>query len=286
MRYALGLSMLCACCLAGCANTGTTGKTHDASMEWRMKSIEESFLDFREQQKKQVDEQTQANAELKERLDEYGKRLAAIEPPTAVEKDSKKAVVDDGGWVSDLKAGEGDWKEVKPESESSQPAATEPAVSTSGEAKPWASVPGEPSKKEAAGEKTQPTAPQPASAQATYESGLSLYNANQFAKAREAFESYLQRFPKTKLAANALYWKGETFYSQKNYAQAIMTFKDVAQKYPKHSKVPAAMLKTGMAYEMSGDRDNAEVYLRALVEDYPKSSPAALARKRLASYRR
>lgn len=285
MRYALASLGLLAFCLAGCVGTGTGSKTHDASMEWRMKSLEENFLNFREQQKREMETEAAENARLNKRLEALEQRIALSgQGMETVSEGPRKPRPDDSGWVSDLKDEENGWKEVDPSKETS--AQAPPKVVSSEEPKPWAKLPTpqpQPQPKKPLAKKTTKAKPQPATPKKAYDRALSLYRAEKYVEARKAFDSYLKRFPKTDLAANALYWKGETYYSQKNYPQAIMTFKDVAQKYPKHSKVPAAMLKTGMAYEMSGDVDNAAFYLRALVEDYPKSAPAGLARQRLAA---
>lgn len=282
MRYALVSLGLFAFCLVGCVSTGSGSKTHDASMEWRMKSLEENFLNFRELQKTQMEAEAAENARLNKRLAALEQRVALADPAMeTVTEGPRKAKPDDSGWVSDLKEEQSGWQEVDPSK--ATPAQPRHKVASSKEPKPWAELPTPKPQPKAPAKKVQKAKPQPVTPKAAYDYALSLYRAERFVDARKAFDTYLKRFPQTDLAANALYWKGETYYSQKNYPQAIMTFKDVAQKYPKHSKVPAAMLKTGMAYEMSGDVDNAAFYLRALVEDYPKSDPAGLARKRLAA---
>ncbi len=286
MRYAVWLFGLFAfSSLIGCVGTGAGSKTHDASMEWRMKSLEENFLNFREQQKQQMEMEAAENARLNKRLEALEQQQTSNGQPAmdTVVDAPRKQKTEDSGWVSDLKSEEGDWKEVVPEKAAAQQQQEKKKVASSPEPKPWATLPTPTSQPQQTKKKAVKKAKRPASPQVAYNQALSTYNAGKYVEARAAFDDYLKRFPKSSLAANALYWKGETYYSQKNYPQAIMTFKDVAQKYPKHSKVPAAMLKTGMAYEMSGDRDNAEFYLRALVDDFPNSAPATLARKRLAA---
>lgn len=270
MRYlSTFLFLLLSVSMVACVNTGTSGKTHDASMEWRMKSLEESFLNFREEQKRQA-----------EQLDSLDKK---VEQVTAAQQESTEiadgVTITDGaaeakpepqtqeGWVTDLKEEDKGWKEVAPEKK--------PEVAASPEPKPWDEVP-----------QPKPAPPSvdiPRTPQAMYDKGLALYNESRFADSREVFDAYLAKYPKGKLAPNSLYWKGETFYSQKNYPQAILTFKEVVSRYPKHGKAPASMLKIGMSYEMVGDKDNASFYLRTLLEDYPKSAPASIARQRLSA---
>ncbi|WP_147821744.1 tol-pal system protein YbgF [Salidesulfovibrio onnuriiensis] len=260
-----------------CVSTGTSGKTTDASMEWRMKSLEESFLNYREEQRRQAEQLDRMQSDTDRRLSAVEDALADVEgrdDAVVVEGAPKRADVPDEGWVTDLKPEDEGWKEVKPEQGAKAAPQNAPAeapkVAASSEPKPWAKVP-------------QPKpAPAPAmTAQSLYKKGYAQYEADKTADARKTFDEFLAKYPKSSLAANALYWKGETYYSDKNYPQAIMTFKDVVSRYPKHHKAASAMLKIGMSYELVGDKDNAVFYFRALVDDYPSSEPASMARKRL-----
>ncbi|ADU62878.1 MAG: tol-pal system protein YbgF [Pseudodesulfovibrio sp.] len=274
----------------GCTATRQTAATTEASTEWRIKNLEENFLNFREEQRKQAD-QSVAAAEALDR------RLAGIESDLAVLRGGEVVVAAPGdeprseGWVSDesgpddLKPEEGGW--VSSDSGTPGPAAE------SGEEKPWAEVPGAPVTIPEPTVISRSPVPAPAKAapapakvsamgaQATYDAGLAKYNGGDFEGARGAFDEFLKKYSSDGLTPNALYWKGETYYSQKDYAQAILTFKEVTSRYPKHAKSASALLKIGMSYDRVGDPDNAVFYLRALVEDFPKSAPATLARKEL-----
>jgi tol-pal system protein YbgF len=290
MKY-ITLALVAALSLSavGCTAAKQTAATTEASTEWRIKSLEESFLNFREQQRKQADQ----SGEAAEMLD---KRLTAIEEELALLKGAAVMDAPDDmnqakGWASsDLKPEESGWVDGAPEAGAD--------VAESGEEKPWAEVPGppvvipeptvidrpeaaSPSKAEAKPELAKAAKPAAMGAKATYDAGLAKYYAKDFEGARGAFDEYLSKNPKGDLVPNALYWKGETYYSQKNFAQAILTFKEVTSRFPKHAKSASALLKIGMAYDQVGDPDNAVFYLRALVEDFPKSAPAGLARKEL-----
>lgn len=291
MKY-MTLCLLAALSLltVGCTAARQTAATTEASTEWRIKSLEENFLHFREEQRKQADQ----NVAASEALD---RRLTAIESDLAVLRGGEVVVAVSGDesrseeWVSetagpdDLKPEEGGW--MSSDSGTSGPAAE------SGEEKPWAEVPGAPVAIPEPTVINRPTVPAPTKtppasakvsgmgAQAMYDAGLAKYNSGDFEGARGAFDEFLRKYPNDGLAPNALYWKGETYYSQKNYAQAILTFKEVTSRFPKHAKSASALLKIGMSYDRVGDPDNAVFYLRALVEDFPRSAPATLARKEL-----
>lgn len=287
MKY-ITLALLAALSLpmAGCTAARQGAATTEASTEWRIKSLEESFLNFREEQRRQADE----SAETAEAMD---RRLAAIEADLAVLRGGAVVVPAPGdepeaeALAPDDLAPESDGWVAGAPSDESAPAAE------SDEDKPWATVPGPPAviPEPTVVERAQPVpARKPARAaakapmaggQAMYDAGLAKYNSGDFEGARGAFDEFLNKYPGDDLVPNALYWKGETYYSQKDYAQAILTFKEVTARYPKHAKAASALLKIGMSYDRVGDPDNAVFYLRALVEDFPKSDPAVLGRKEL-----
>jgi len=297
MKYiALGLFAAFSLLAGGCTAARQNSATTEASTEWRIKSLEESFLNFREEQRRQAD----VNAETAEAVD---RRLASIEADLAVLRGGEVVVpapgraVRPGTDASDGQLPEPD--DLMPEDEgwvSDAPLAESPSIAQSGEEKPWATVPGPPAvipeptvieRPDASGAartsaRSPARTPSPvAGSQAAYDAALARYNSGDFAGSRTAFDEFLGKYPNDKLAPNALYWKGETYYSQKDYAQAILTFREVTSRFPKHAKAASALLKTGMAYDRVGDRDNAVFYLRALIEDFPASEPAALGRREL-----
>ena len=296
----LKLLLLAAICLplVGCMTSQKNVETESASTEWRIKSLEESFLNFREQQRKMADEDARSREKLEKRMAEVEAELAALRSGQAPKADAPRGET----WSSDLKPEDDGWVEGGKAAEKSAP------MVENDEEKPWAKVPEPPAvleppktipepevisrsqapkpaqaKAEFAPKPVAKPAPKPVSgAKALYERGYGQYNAGQLEAARATFDQFLAKYPNDELAANALYWKGETYYSERNYAQAILAFKEVTGKFPKHDKAAAALLKIGMSYDRVGDPDNAIFYLRALVEDFPKSSAAGLGRKELA----
>ncbi|BDQ35620.1 tol-pal system protein YbgF [Pseudodesulfovibrio portus] len=273
--------------LFGCTAAGKSATTDTASMEWRVKSLEESFLNFREKQRQMADEVVEDRDRLDQRVTDLEEKVAGLRNGTSVAVPTEETPEPPAGegWVTDLKPEDDGW--VKPEG------ATEPPVAQSGEDKPWADVPKPPAtipEPEVVKRKTAPKpAPMTASrpkakisgAQALYAKGYKQYSMDNMEGARATFDQFLAKYPSDALAANALYWKGETYYSEKDFAQAILTFKEVTGRFPKHHKSAAALLKIGMAYDRVGDRDNAIFYLRALIEDFPNSDEAGLGRKEL-----
>lgn len=292
MRHLKLFVLFACCCLAvGCTAAKQEAATTTASTEWRLQSLEESFLNFKEQQRLQADRNAENAEELGRKIEALEAQVAAVQEgrmTMAAPDDVKDMSPEDKGWVTDLKPEDDNWVEGGKPADSME---SSKAMAESGEEKPWAEVPGptesipEPKviKRQAsvAPKAPKPKAPMKSGSQVMYDRGLAKYNAGDFTGARGVFDEFLKKYPKDQLVPNVLYWKGETFYSQKDYAQSILTFKEVTARFPKHSKAAAALLKIGMSYDKVGDPDNAVFYLRALVEDFPSSSPAALARKEL-----
>jgi len=288
MKY-LKLVLLVVLCLpvVACTAAKQDTATTSASMEWRVKSLEESFLNFRENERKQEDKIAQSEEASDNRLKALEEQVAALKSGQTVMDapgvSSEEAPIDKG-WVTDLKPEEEGWVEGQ------KPQAKAP-MAQSGEDKPWAEVPGpvtvipEPKVIERPATQTAKKTAKPkktvSSSQSMYNKGLAKYRAEDFEGARGAFDEFLKKYAKDDLVPNALYWKGETYYSQKDFTQAILTFKEVTGRFPKHDKSASALLKIGMSYEKVADPDNAIFYLRALVEDFPKSDAAKLARKEL-----
>jgi len=260
---------LAACMLfAGCQTLSPS--TQAASDQWRMASLEENFLEFKESQKEESTKAAQNEEMLKARMMALEESMAALRSEMAETREALKQ------------------SSVQPMSSMK----TEPVMggAESSEEKPWANVP-QPGVKDTpkVASKTAPAKPKPQAASAStvsgaaalYEKGQQLAAAEKAEQAREVLDSFLAKYPNDKLVPNALYWKGETYYAQKDYPQAILAFKDVTQRFPKHAKAQAALLKIGMSYKNVGDADNAVFYLRTLVDEHPGSEPAKLARKLL-----
>ncbi|MGE4552596.1 MAG: tol-pal system protein YbgF [Desulfovibrionaceae bacterium] len=277
--FLLSTSLLLAVALsaAGCV-TGDRA-TRDASLEWRVQSLEKSFLDFQESHRQlQDDVQTQGKT-LAERIQALEQRLAEMEAA-------------EGGWSpgGDKPAPEAAASASALSSAASAPetgvAAAVPPVQAgpeSAEDKPWDETPGRPAPvataaKPAASANAAQVYASKADAGTLYARALDMLSAGKAGEARALLDEFLRRYPGHSLAPNAMYWLGETWYTEKDYPKAILTFKDVTTKFPKHSKAAAALLKIGMSYRNLKDVDNAVFYLRTLVDEHPDSDPARQAR--------
>ncbi len=268
--------------MTACALTKQQDKPEwGGSEEWRMKSLEESFLNFKEGMREQKNAMEKLSSDVEKRFDSVDSKLEKFE--------SRLAEI--GKNQEELMAARESGVMVPVDD-------TEVVVggSESGEERPWMNVPGEDDAEVVVKEEVEvKTAPKPktvskpktaskpsaGSPEAVYQEGVRLVMNDKPAESRTVLTKFLQTYPTSKLAPNALYWLGETYYSEKRYAQSILKFKEVGQRFPKANKVPDSLLKIGLAYDKLGDAENARFYLNTLISDYPKSNPASIARSRL-----
>ncbi len=243
MRKPCLIVALCALALTGCA--GKMDAQRGLSEEWRLRSLEENFLNFKETQREQDERVRDQQRKLLERVRAVEESLARLEQ---------------GG--------------VAARPAAARPAAPMASAPATPVAQALASI--------QAGQTGMAAEAAPVQ-KSLYEQGMNLVRTEQNPEeGRRLLTEFLEIDPQSALVPNALYWIGESHFQQKSYAQAILSFKDVTRRFQKHHKAAAALLKIGMSYLAMGEKDNATLYLRALLREYPKSEPAPAARKKLA----
>ncbi|WP_320174846.1 tol-pal system protein YbgF [Maridesulfovibrio sp.] len=239
------------------------------SEEWRLKSLEENFLHFKEGMRQQNDLIESNHKDTTAQIEKLQERMTELDSTLAELKENQQKMMA---------------MKVEQEIPAEETVVAEEVVvggNSSSEEKPWMIVPGEAAATPASSPAATPKPVSALSGDALYQEGVRLVMNDNPLKARGLLEQYLAQNPSSNLAPNALYWIGETYYSEKSFAQSILKFKEVSRRFPKAGKVPDAMLKIGLAYDKLGDRENAVFYLRTLIEDYPKSAPANIGRERL-----
>jgi tol-pal system protein YbgF len=107
------------------------------------------------------------------------------------------------------------------------------------------------------------------------------YDQKNLDAARQYFENFLQKYPKSNIADNARFWMGEIYFSEGWYQKAILEYQEVIEKYPKGNKVPAAYLKQGVSFFKLGENANAKLVLNELIKRFPESSEANTARQQI-----
>jgi len=114
-----------------------------------------------------------------------------------------------------------------------------------------------------------------------YKAAFTLMRASKYTESIEAFQAFLQTYPKSDLASNAAYWSGEGFLIKERNQEALESFLMVMQRYPDSSKVPDATLRAGDSYERLGNADKAVELFQQIIKSRPHSRAAKNAKKRL-----
>ena len=116
-----------------------------------------------------------------------------------------------------------------------------------------------------------------------YRRAKELFDQGEYENARELFRSFVNQFPKSKLADNGQFWIGEIYYREKWYEKAILEYQKVIENYPGGSKTPSALLKQGFAFLNLNDKANARLILKELIRKFPDSNEAGVAKNKLAA---
>lgn len=107
-----------------------------------------------------------------------------------------------------------------------------------------------------------------------YNYAMGLLTEANYPAAEQAMRSFVQRFPKDRLAGNAQYWLGETFYVRKLYRNAATAFAQGYERYPKSPKAPDDLLKLGMSLAALNEKaDACKAYAR-LDREFPDAARA------------
>jgi tol-pal system protein YbgF len=124
-------------------------------------------------------------------------------------------------------------------------------------------------------------APSVPDADVLYKSGISAYNAGQYALSIQAFQDYLKYYGDTDQASSAQFYIGDCYYNQKDFPRAVAEYNKCLERYPNGNKLPAAQLKKGYALIAIDQKAAGVRELRSLMQRYPTSREASLASQKL-----
>ena len=116
--------------------------------------------------------------------------------------------------------------------------------------------------------------PAEATAKQEYDHALSLLNAHDYDRAKEAFLAFLIRWPDDANAEAALYWSGECYLAKGEVVEASEQFETALTRFPQGTKVPDDLLKLGIAAQRLGNKESAKTYFDRLTHDFPRSDAA------------
>lgn len=117
-----------------------------------------------------------------------------------------------------------------------------------------------------------------------YEAAKHAFDNGELENAKKLFQTYLEKYPKSKEADNAQFWLAESFFRDKWYEKAILEYQKVIENYPKGNKVADSLWKQGLAFFNLNEKVNARLIWEELVKKFPESSQAQLAAQKLKTF--
>jgi tol-pal system protein YbgF len=107
--------------------------------------------------------------------------------------------------------------------------------------------------------------------------------AGRYELAVQGFESFIQAYPRLPQAADAQFNIGMSYFNQNKWADAREAFQKVVNDYPQApgTVLPDAYYKLGQSFERLNQVDNAKRAYETLIQKLPGSFPATQARNAL-----
>ncbi|HFX18237.1 MAG TPA: tetratricopeptide repeat protein [Flavobacteriales bacterium] len=109
---------------------------------------------------------------------------------------------------------------------------------------------------------------------AHYQKAISYGFVGKNTKKIDELNSFLQKFPSSKLVPDALYQLGSTYLVLNREQNALQTFDRLLNKYPNSKYLPVVLLKEGLIYYNKGQNDLALNKFKQVVDKFPNTPMA------------
>lgn len=119
--------------------------------------------------------------------------------------------------------------------------------------------------------------------QGLYEASLQQFRRGAYGTARSGLQEFLSEFPDHELAPDAQYYVAESFAEADEPARALEAYGRVVELFPDSRRAASALYKSGRIELERGNTEDARVFFSRVVQGYPDSPEASLARDRLES---
>ena len=127
-----------------------------------------------------------------------------------------------------------------------------------------------------------PATPSGVSPQRMFDASFDDYSAGRYDLAIQGFQSFIQAFPRLTQAADAQYNIGMSYFNQNKWADARDAFQKTINDYPQAAdRVADAFYKLGQTYEQLKQVDNAKRAYETLVQRFPTAFAANQAKQAL-----
>jgi tol-pal system protein YbgF len=127
-----------------------------------------------------------------------------------------------------------------------------------------------------------PAPPAGVSPQRMFDASFDDYTAGRYDLAIQGFQNFIQTFPRLTQAADAQYNIGMSYFNQNKWAEARDAFQKTIQDYPQATdRVADAYYKLGHTFEQLKQVDNAKRAYETLIQRFPTAFTANQAKQAL-----
>ncbi|MBL7684890.1 MAG: tol-pal system protein YbgF [Deltaproteobacteria bacterium] len=114
-----------------------------------------------------------------------------------------------------------------------------------------------------------------------FQKNLDFINSEDYPKALQGFQAFVQKYPKSPMMDNAQFWIAESYYGLNDFKKAIAEYQNLIQKFPRSTKIKTALLKQGQSFVGLKMLAEARPFFEKIISDYPNTAEAAKASVRL-----
>jgi tol-pal system protein YbgF len=111
----------------------------------------------------------------------------------------------------------------------------------------------------------------PVSPRAEFDLALGYYKGKQYDDAEKGFTAFIQKNPKSRLAADATYYLGESFAQRGRSREAAEQYLKVSTDYATSNRAPDAMLHLGISLKALGAKEQACATFTEVNRKYPNA---------------
>lgn len=115
------------------------------------------------------------------------------------------------------------------------------------------------------------TTPAPNTPRGEFDAALGLYRDKQYDGAEKGFSAFIQKNPKSRLAADATYYLGESYAQRGRSREAAEQYLKISTDYATSNRAPDAMLHLGMSLKQLGAKEQACATFTEIGRKYPNA---------------
>ena len=111
----------------------------------------------------------------------------------------------------------------------------------------------------------------PSTPREAYDAALGLFRDKQYDEAEKGFAAFIDKNPKSRLAADATYYLGESYAQRGRSREAAEQYLKVSTEFSSSTRAPDAMLHLGMSLKSLGAKEQACATFAEVTRKYPNA---------------